>query len=232
MLGDTAEKTKNPLKKAMRRRNAKTVTFTSPTYIEPSEYEYTTDDDSDDDVSLTNGAPGGQVEQSKAQNIADGSGAGRDEISSVAPLKVRDKRRDGSPEKGADGEDDDRRRKIDESRSSDEQFDRECKFAACSHIHTCGKSELMKSSRQRKQRKTIQTRHPTQHRLFLPRRINRNTQDHTYTKHITRRLLWLSEEFTRTRPLARATGKGPQTRQGRQEGQETWYALGPVQAQG
>lgn len=126
MLGDTTEKTMNPLKKAMRRRNAKTVTFTTPTYIEPSEYEYTTDDDSGDDVSLTNGSVGGQLEQSKEQTADNSS---KDEISTVAPLKVRDKKRDGSPEKAAaDGDDDDRRRKIDESRTSDEQFDRECKF--------------------------------------------------------------------------------------------------------
>ena len=130
MLGDTTEKTKNPLKKAMRRRNAKTVTFTTPTYIEPSEYEYTTDDDSGDDMSLTDGSAGGQVEQTAQQN---GVGAGKDEISSVAPLKVRDKRRDMSPEKGAAGDDetDDRRRKIDESRTSDEQFDRECELGFC-----------------------------------------------------------------------------------------------------
>ena len=124
MLGDTTEKTKNPLKKAMRRRNAKTVTFTTPTYIEPSEYEYTTDDDSGDDMSLTNGSAGGVVEQTK-EDVAS-----KDEISAVAPLKVRDKKRDMSPEKGAVGDDegDDRGRKIDESRASDEQFDRECEL--------------------------------------------------------------------------------------------------------
>lgn len=46
MLSDTAhEKTKNPLKKAMRRRNAKTVTFTAPTYVEASDYDYSTDEE-------------------------------------------------------------------------------------------------------------------------------------------------------------------------------------------
>ncbi|KIW03869.1 hypothetical protein, variant [Verruconis gallopava] len=124
MLGDATEKTKNPLKKAMRRRNAKTVQFTTPTYIEPSEYEYTTDDDTDDDMSLTNGSSGGQVEQSKEQTASDSK---KDEIATVAPLKVKDKKRDGSPEKKAiaDDEEGDRRKKIDESRTSDEQFDRE-----------------------------------------------------------------------------------------------------------
>ncbi|KAN0075763.1 hypothetical protein V8E54_007033 [Elaphomyces granulatus] len=45
MLGDNPEKSKNPLKKAMRRRNAKTVTFASPTYFEASDIDYSTDED-------------------------------------------------------------------------------------------------------------------------------------------------------------------------------------------
>ncbi|GAD95096.1 SH3 domain protein, putative [Paecilomyces variotii No. 5] len=45
MLGDNPEKSKNPLKKAMRRRNAKTVTFTAPTYVEASDVEYSTDEE-------------------------------------------------------------------------------------------------------------------------------------------------------------------------------------------
>lgn len=40
MLGDTAEKSKNPLKKAMRRRNAKTVTFNPPTYFEAADIDW------------------------------------------------------------------------------------------------------------------------------------------------------------------------------------------------
>src|SRR5690349_11513405 len=48
MLGDNLEKSKNPLKKAMRRRNAKTVQFSSPTYYEPSEYEYSDDEEDED----------------------------------------------------------------------------------------------------------------------------------------------------------------------------------------
>ncbi|OJJ35300.1 hypothetical protein ASPWEDRAFT_504966 [Aspergillus wentii DTO 134E9] len=48
MLGDNSEKSKNPLKKAMRRRNAKTVAFTAPTYIEASDVEYSTDEELED----------------------------------------------------------------------------------------------------------------------------------------------------------------------------------------
>ena len=40
MLGDNPEKPKNPLKKAMRRRQAKIVTFTAPTYHEPSDIDW------------------------------------------------------------------------------------------------------------------------------------------------------------------------------------------------
>lgn len=45
MLGDNSEKSKNPLKKAMRRRNAKSVSFSSPTYIEASDVDYDTEDE-------------------------------------------------------------------------------------------------------------------------------------------------------------------------------------------
>ena len=49
MLGDNAEKSKNPLKKAMRRRNAKQVQFSAPTYHEPPEIEYSDEDEEDAD---------------------------------------------------------------------------------------------------------------------------------------------------------------------------------------
>ncbi|RVX74211.1 hypothetical protein B0A52_02043 [Exophiala mesophila] len=52
MLGDNPEKSKNPLKKAMRRRNAKTVQFTAPTYYEPSDYEYSDEEDEADESQL------------------------------------------------------------------------------------------------------------------------------------------------------------------------------------
>jgi len=45
MLSDNSEKTRNPLKKAMRRRNTKTVQFAAPTYVEASDYDYTSDED-------------------------------------------------------------------------------------------------------------------------------------------------------------------------------------------
>lgn len=45
MLGDNPEKSKNPLKKAMRRRNAKTVQFAAPQYYEPSDFDYSDDEE-------------------------------------------------------------------------------------------------------------------------------------------------------------------------------------------
>lgn len=49
MLGDNPEKSKNPLKKAMRRRNAKTVNFAPPTYYEPEEREWSDEEEEGDE---------------------------------------------------------------------------------------------------------------------------------------------------------------------------------------
>ena len=45
MLGDNPERSMNPLKKAMRRRNAKTVNFAPPTYFEPPEQQWSDEED-------------------------------------------------------------------------------------------------------------------------------------------------------------------------------------------
>lgn len=49
MLGDQGEKSKNPLKKAIRRRNAKTVTFSAPTYVEASDIDYSSEEEGEGD---------------------------------------------------------------------------------------------------------------------------------------------------------------------------------------
>ena len=51
MLGDNPEKSKNPLKKAMRRRNAKTVQFAAPQYYDPVEFDYSEDEEGQDNQS-------------------------------------------------------------------------------------------------------------------------------------------------------------------------------------
>jgi hypothetical protein len=82
MLGDNPEKSKNPLKKAMRRRNAKTVQFAAPQYFEPSDFDYSDEEDEgqerqleQDDNSL----------QGQEQDAKQGNGT---ETAAVAPLKV------------------------------------------------------------------------------------------------------------------------------------------------
>lgn len=53
MLGDTPQQSKNPLIKAMRRRNAKMVQFTAPTYFEPPENEWSDEEGAEDDGDIT-----------------------------------------------------------------------------------------------------------------------------------------------------------------------------------
>lgn len=68
MLGDTAEKSKNPLKKAMRRRNARTVQFSAqPVYFDASDYEYSSDEEDHEDGPFANG--GAVQEQQGAQHV-------------------------------------------------------------------------------------------------------------------------------------------------------------------
>jgi hypothetical protein len=73
MLHDTAEKSKNPLKKAMRRRNAKTVTFNPPTYFEAADIDWS------DVEQEAEGAPGviGSAEARRNGGQLDRSGAAR-----------------------------------------------------------------------------------------------------------------------------------------------------------
>lgn len=92
MLGDQAEKTKNPLKKAIRRRNAKTVTFTAPTYVEASDIDYSTDEeDGEGDYLVQNG------EKEPLDDEKD-PGPDDDEIVAVEPLKPRAEVREAKQE--------------------------------------------------------------------------------------------------------------------------------------
>lgn len=82
MLGDNSEKSKNPLKKAMRRRNTKTVVFTSPTYIEASDVEYSSDEESDDDAFFIDNQEPSEAEPDESQE-------GRDDDMVVQPLRTK-----------------------------------------------------------------------------------------------------------------------------------------------
>jgi hypothetical protein len=112
MLGDKdqAEKSKNPLKKAIRRRNAKTVTFSAPTYVEASDIDYSTDEEDgegeyygqeqqqqgtsqqaereDDEITLVEAPATGSDARHVEVDTADDAGRGSDEKTSKSSSEV------------------------------------------------------------------------------------------------------------------------------------------------
>ncbi|KAF4551309.1 putative tip elongation aberrant protein Tea4 [Elsinoe fawcettii] len=71
MLGDNAERSKNPLKKAMKRRQTKTVQFAAPTYVEASDYDWS-DEDEDEVPEMrfgTNAAGGNSPQQQQTTTV-------------------------------------------------------------------------------------------------------------------------------------------------------------------
>jgi hypothetical protein len=113
MLGDQAEKSKNPLKKAIRRRNAKTVTFTAPTYVEASDIDYSTDEEGGEgDYYSQNGE---QEQSGDRQEPA----AAEEEVATVEPLKPRTEIR----EVKSDSVEPEAKVSTDTARTSDEIFD-------------------------------------------------------------------------------------------------------------
>ncbi|PYH99341.1 SH3 domain protein [Aspergillus ellipticus CBS 707.79] len=115
MLGDNSEKSKNPLKKAMRRRNAKTVTFTSPTYIEASDVDYSTDEELDDDVSFNDE----DIAREDAEHLQDQN----DDIV-VEPLRPKSRERSSEDDSSYEAEEPDSAT-SDKQRSSQEIFEAE-----------------------------------------------------------------------------------------------------------
>jgi hypothetical protein len=113
MLGDQAEKSKNPLKKAIRRRNAKTVTFTAPTYVEASDIDYSTDEEDGE------GDFYGQNGQQDQNGDGKEQGPEEDEITAIEPLKPHAEVREVRP----DAADTDVKFSSDTARTSDEIFD-------------------------------------------------------------------------------------------------------------
>lgn len=88
MLGDNPEKSKNPLKKAIRRRNAKTVQFAAPTYYEAAEKDYSSEDEGGDE--LANGDVATDSGQVQSLQHVD-----RDQSAVVEPLRVKPAAGDG-----------------------------------------------------------------------------------------------------------------------------------------
>ena len=83
MLGDNPEKFKNPLKKAMRRRNAKTVAFAEPTYFEASGNEYSSEEDNEEDLDFITSAADVRNESQSGHQVDPG-------VDVVEPLKIRE----------------------------------------------------------------------------------------------------------------------------------------------
>ncbi|KAL1797701.1 hypothetical protein ACET3X_004307 [Alternaria dauci] len=121
MLGDTAEKSKNPLKKAMRRRNAKTVQFAPPTYVEASDYDYSSDEGEGE---LFGGPEPKQLQQQQQAATQDGDGT-QEENLQVQPLKVNGAKKDGQTEGDArSSSEESAKRSDDRERGSEEAVDR------------------------------------------------------------------------------------------------------------
>lgn len=120
-LGDQAEKSKNPLKKAIRRRNAKTVTFAAPTYVEASDIDYSSEEeDGEGEISAQNG------QQEQTGEKQEEAAADQDEITAVEPLKPRAQVREieADPEKVEPTKNEATSNDTAESaRTSDELFD-------------------------------------------------------------------------------------------------------------
>ena len=124
MLGDEEDKRTgnplNPLKKAMKRHNAKTVQFTAPSYVEPSDVEYSSDDEEG------NGEYGAQEQVSTATQSNDQSNQVDDGVV-LEPLKprgqAREVRQNGDPLVAQNGGGIDQGNAPDPTQTSDEMFD-------------------------------------------------------------------------------------------------------------
>ena len=136
MLGDNPEKSKNPLKKAMRRRNAKTVQFSAPTYHEAADVEYSTEEEEEGEESYLNGE-----DSADGQNGAYEDG---DEITSVEPLRPRNQNKEvkgeatGITEGPHEGKDSEELDNVNDLRTSDEIFDRQGSTSSSpAHVVRC-----------------------------------------------------------------------------------------------
>ena len=112
MLGDQAEKSKNPLKKAIRRRNAKTVSFAPPTYVEASDVDYTTDEEEGEGEYY---GQNGQEQNGEQQEQR----PEEDEVVATEPLKTRAEVREVKP----DSTELESKTSLDTGRTSDEIFE-------------------------------------------------------------------------------------------------------------
>ncbi|RYP79105.1 hypothetical protein DL771_000083 [Monosporascus sp. 5C6A] len=124
MLGDQAEKTKNPLKSAMRRRK-KTVTFTAPTYVDYPDLDYSTDEEEGEGEEVpTQQQQGQKAQQQATAQKATIEAADDDEGAKVEPLKPRgQKQAKLATAKAGEKNDVDDASEDEARRASDEIFD-------------------------------------------------------------------------------------------------------------
>lgn len=123
MLGDSPEKSKNPLKKAMRRRNGKTVQFAPPTYVEAPNVEYSTEEEADSDGEYIAQAEESSEVQDEDQEVDP------NETVIVEPSKPRTQANetgsiDDAQTSGDSQAVDDQRNTTESERTSDETFER------------------------------------------------------------------------------------------------------------
>jgi hypothetical protein len=114
---DSLEKPKNPISRAIRRRGRKQVSFADPTYRDAPQYDFTSEEEEDDDQEVE-----GQVETNGdgvyAQNGHEqGQADDVDEITAVAPLNIKNSTNNAqqSSQSSSDQIEDDRRSAYDES---------------------------------------------------------------------------------------------------------------------
>ncbi|CAI6340968.1 unnamed protein product [Periconia digitata] len=123
MLGDTADKPKNPLKKAMRRRHAKAVTWGDNSVVEASDYDYSSDEGGDEE--LFGGADPNEAQSQQQQSQGEKAEGEQDDSLKVQPLKVNGVKNDTkSKEEGDAQESTDKPANGDEAKNSDEIDDR------------------------------------------------------------------------------------------------------------
>ncbi|KAI1082229.1 hypothetical protein F5B20DRAFT_578445 [Whalleya microplaca] len=122
MLGDQAEKVKNPIKTVMKRKK-KNVTFTAPTYVDYSDFEYSSaEEDGEGEIE---GQQQGAQEQAQQQQQTSMEIIEDDESAKVEPLKPRSQQKQVKIESGKPEELEraDSAIQDDTRRSSDEMFD-------------------------------------------------------------------------------------------------------------
>ena len=133
MLGDEEEKKSggplNPLKKAMKRRNTKTVQFTAPTYKEPSDNEYSSSEEEEGNSEYL-----GQDSENSISTQSNDQAHDIGDNAVVEPLKPRSQTQngrqnaEGSVDQGIHNGVYERENTSDDMRTSDDIYDRSGRF--------------------------------------------------------------------------------------------------------